>query len=244
MAHTDIANRYMNDNIEFEEYAQMRFSMDCSQHFSIQTEDGKLSVASLAKFEVASGLNEEGTLVAAPVAVLTLTDNTDGFEVQAKFYFQSIKTPFYEPLIEVTRNGEVIYEEDYNGAITRDSIFYALRKMAIYYMLNEITEEKLELIETNKENVRFKINHNGVFRLEQFITKSEEQIEVTISRCLYNGSDYCVNRFSVFDTATKTRKDNPIMCHTIADREDENIYNASKKAFEVFDAAMSQSCNT
>lgn len=239
MAHTDIANRYMNDNIEFEEFAQKRFSMDCSQHFSIQTEDGKLSAASLAKLEAESGLNDEGTLVAAPVAVLTLTDNPDGFEVQVKLYIQSMKTPFYEPLIEVTRDDEVIYEEDYNGAITRDSIFYALRKMAMYFMLNEITEEKLELIETNKESVRFKINHNGVFRLEQFITKNEEQIEVTVSRYSHNSNDYRVCRFSIFDTVTKVRKDNPVMCHAIADREDENIHNATKKAFGAFDAAMS-----
>lgn len=239
MAHTDIANRYMNGNIEFEEFVQKRFGMDCSQHFSIQTEDGKLSAASIAKLEAESGLNEEGTLVAAPVAVLTLTDNTDEFEVQARLYIQSMNTVFYEPLIEVTRDNEVICEEDYNGAITRDSIFYALRKMAMYFMLNEITEDKLELLEINKESVRFKVNHNGVFRLEQFVTKSEEQIEVTVSRCSYNGSDYYASRFSVFDTATKTRKDNPIMCHAIADREGENIQSLGIKAFEEFDAAMS-----
>lgn len=237
MAHRDNAKALINEETEFEAFMRKRFTMNCTEKYEVLTEDGKLTPSSLLKYEETNGYDdEEPTMIAAPIAVLTLTDNDANSTVTAKMYIASVKCLFRFSRIEVYRDGEKVGEEECNASLTMRGVYSLLWQEAAYYTLNEITPDKFALTEAYLDCVRFKVNHEGIYRLEQFIQKATEEVYVIATRYKFNDSKYHNYKFCIFDNATKIEREIPTLEHIVSDKEDNNIIEFCSEAFRIYDS--------
>lgn len=191
MVYTDnIKTLISREDIEFEDLFMKRFDIPAKENFDVRTDNGKLTAASVERFEASHGKRTEETegkdiLINAPLAVYSLLDEETQMLVSAELYIPSLQIPFYDPTVEVyctdtEGKREQTYRETYIGSLTVDGIYSALKKMVLYQTMNEITSDRLTVIETTPHRALFKLNHKGISRFEPFVSdEASEWIELT-----------------------------------------------------------------
>lgn len=218
MAYTDNIKTLINrEDIELEDLFMKRFDIPAKESFEIRTDNGKLTAASVARLEAAHGKRTEETegkdiLINAPLAVYSLLDEETQTLVSAELYIPSLQIPFYDPTVEVyctdtEGKRERTYRETYIGSLTADGIYSALKKMVLYQTVNEITSDRLTVIETTTHCARFKLNHKGISRLEPFISdEASEWIELTAEKYAI-GIGHLKEPYIAFDIAVCNNTD-------------------------------------